>query len=325
MKRSRQLLYAVFMLSVLLVMGASNAYAESQLLTMGTGGVSGVYYPVGVAIGNLVNNARSTHGLRMAIESSTGSRYNINAVAHGELDFGIVQSDVQYQQQNDEGSFKQSRKVKKIFSVYSLFSEPIHIIARADSGIKELSDLKGKRLNIGNPGSGQLETFNVLKEVMGWADKDFSETLTLKSTEQGEALCEKKVDAIFFTVANHSKVIRTLTDSCATTFVPIDEATFEKLRNKYPGYFPSIIPGGIYKGIGRDTKTVAVHTTLITNEDVPEKTVYQVAKTVFEGLDSLKKSHEALDVLNAKNMIQSGITAPLHSGAIKYYQDAGLM
>ena len=156
MKRKASLLAA---LSLGFVMAFSSAAsAETTFVTIGTGGVTGVYYPTGGAIARLVNKGKKEHGVRASVESTGGSVYNLNAIASGELDMGVAQSDWQYHAYNGTSKFKDQGANKDLRAVFSVHPEPFTVVARADSGIKTFADLKGKRVNIGNPGSGQRGT-----------------------------------------------------------------------------------------------------------------------------------------------------------------------
>ena len=162
--------------------------ADNTFVTIGTGGVTGVYYPTGGAICRLVNRGRKDHGIRCSVESTGGSVYNINTIRAGELDFGVAQSDWQYHAYNGSSKFKDKGAFKELRAVFSVHPEPFTVVARKDSGIKSFDDLKGKRVNIGNPGSGQRGTMEVLMAAKGWKNSDFKLASELKASEQSQAL-----------------------------------------------------------------------------------------------------------------------------------------
>ncbi len=299
--------------------------ARQKLVTIGTGSIAGVYYPCGVAIGTLANLQRKAHGLRFAVEATSGSRFNLKTVTEGELDFGFVQSDVQYQATKGTGSFKRQGPVKSLRSVFSLSPEFLFLVTRADASIKTIEDLPGKRVNIGNRGSGQAETFKKIMEIMGWNTKTFSKILRLKSNEQSRALCDDKVDAIIFTAADSSKSILDATKQCDTIFSTISGKKITTLLSRYPYYKKMTIPGGKYRGVPHDIQTIGVMTTLVTNADVPENIVYELVRAVFENFDTFKQKHPALTTLNKADMVKVGLYAPLHKGALKYFKEAGLL
>ena len=309
-----------------LAVAASTAGAASQqFVTIGTGGVTGVYYPTGGAICKLVNKSRKEHGIRCSVESTGGSVYNLNTIRGGELDMGIVQSDWQFHAVNGTSKFEKQGADSKLRAVFSVHPEAFTILARKDSGIKNFEDLKGKRVNIGNPGSGQRGTMEDLMAAHGWTKKSFSLTSELKSAEQAKALCDNKIDAFVFTAGHPSGSMKEATSSCDTTLVNITGPVVEKLIADTPYYRTATIPGGMYTGNEADTTTFGVAATFVSSADINEKAVYEITKSVFENLNTFKKLHPAFSTLKKEEMIADGLSAPLHEGAKKYYLEAGLM
>ncbi|HEX2255776.1 MAG TPA: TAXI family TRAP transporter solute-binding subunit, partial [Afifellaceae bacterium] len=194
-------------------MGAS-AQGQQQFVTVGTGGVTGVYYPAGGAICRLVNQGRAEHGIRCSAESTGGSVFNLNTIRAGELDFGVVQSDVQYNALHGEDQFADAGAFEDLRAVFSLHPEPFTVVARPDSGIENFEDLKGKRVNISNPGSGQRNTMELLMERYGWTMSDFELASELPSREQAQALCDNQIDAFVFTVGHPSGSIAEPVATC---------------------------------------------------------------------------------------------------------------
>jgi uncharacterized protein len=301
------------------------AQAQQKFFTIGTGGVTGVYYPAGGAICRLVNADRKTHGLRCSVESTGGSIYNINAIAQGEMEIGVAQSDWQYHAYNGTAGQFEGKPIKQIRAMFSLHPEPFTVLARKDSGIKNFEDMKGKRVNIGNPGSGQRATMDVVLKAKGWTTADFSLASELKPAEQSQALCDNKVDAIVYTVGHPNGSIQEATTSCETVLVNVDGPAIDKLLAENPFYSKATIPGGMYTGNANDTTTFGVGATVVTSATVAEDVVYQTVKAVFEKFDDFKKLHPAFGVLDKKGMTMNALSAPLHDGAAKYYREAGLM
>lgn len=299
--------------------------AQNQFVTIGTGGVTGVYYPTGGAICRLVNKTRKTHGIRCSVESTGGSVYNLNTIAAGELDMGVAQSDWQYHAYNGTSKFEKQGANKDLRAVFSVHPEPFTVVARADSGVKDFMDLKGKRVNIGNPGSGQRGTMEVLMGALGWTNKDFKLASELKSSEQSKALCDNKIDAIVFTVGHPSGSIKEASTSCDSVMVSVTGKAVDKLVNDNDYYRTATIPGGMYRGTATDTKTFGVGATFVSSAKVPADVIYNVVKAVFENFDDFKKLHPAFANLKKEEMIKDGLSAPLHDGAAKYYKEAGLM
>lgn len=326
MKKALGIGMAVFF-GFVLMMGAASTpvQAETTFVTIGTGGVTGVYYPTGGAICRLVNKGRKDHGIRCSVESTGGSVYNLNAIAAGELDMGVAQSDWQYHAYNGTSKFKDAGPNKNLRAVFSVHPEPFTVVARADAGIKDFMDLKGKRVNVGNPGSGQRGTMEVVMNALGWKMGDFKLASELKSAEQSAALCDNKVDAMVFTVGHPSGSIKEATTSCDSIIVPVTGKAIEMLVEKNAYYRMATIPGGMYRGTDTDTMTFGVGATFVSSTKTPADVIYNVVKAVFENFDDFKKLHPAFGVLKKEEMIKDGLSAPLHDGAAKYYKEAGLM
>jgi hypothetical protein len=309
-----------------LLAGGLASAQEQKFITIGTGGVTGVYYPTGGAICRLVNKDRAEHGIRCSVESTGGSVYNVNTIRAGELDMGVVQSDVQYNSLNGEGDeFKDQGAFDGLRAVFSVHAEPFTVVARADSGIETFDDLKGKRVNVGNPGSGQRSTMEVLMDAKGWTMDDFALASELKSAEQAQALCDNKIDAMVFTVGHPSGSIQEATTTCDTKLIPVSGAEVDQLVEQNPYYAKAVIPGGMYQGTDEDVETFGVKATFVTSADVPEEVVYAVTKAVFENFEDFKKLHPAFAALQKEDMVTQALSAPLHPGAEKYYKEAGLI
>ncbi len=311
----------------LMLAGATGptAAAEQQFVSIGTGGVTGVYYPTGGAICRLVNKGRKEHGVRCSVESTGGSVYNLNTIRQGELDFGVAQSDWQYHAYNGTSKFEDQGAYENLRAVFSVHPEPFTVVARADSGISSFADLEGKRVNIGNPGSGQRGTMEVVMGALGWDKSTFALASELKSAEQSQALCDNKIDAMIFTVGHPSGSIKEATTSCDSVLVPVTGAEIDKLVGDNDYYRHATIPGGMYRGTDDDTETFGVGATFVSSTDVPDEVVYVIVKAVFENFDQFKKLHPAFANLKPEEMIKDGLSAPLHDGAAKYYKEKGWM
>ena len=303
-------------------LGAGNAFAQQKFISIGTGGVTGVYYPTGGAICRLVNKGRKKHGIRCSAESTGGSIYNINTIRNGELEFGVAQSDWQYHAYNGTSKFKDKGKFSKLRAVFSVHAEPVTIVTRADSGIKNITDFKGKRINIGNPGSGTLGTYEVIEKAMGWKRGDLKLAAQMKSAETGQALCDGKIDGYFWLVGHPSALTQESIASCDARLANATGPAIAKLIADNPYYRAARIPAGMYNN-KEDVNTFGVGATFVTSSDVPNDVVYTVVSGVFENFDQFKKLHPAFNHLKAEEMIKDGLSAPLHPGAAKYYKEKG--
>jgi len=299
----------------------SSALAQQKFVTIGTGGVTGVYYAVGGAICRLVNKDRAKHGLRCSVESTGGSVYNVNTIKAGELDFGMAQSDVQYQAYNSTGPFKEADKDLRAFM--SVHPEPFTVVARKEANIKTFADFKGKRFNVGNPGSGTRSAMDELLAAMGMKTSDFALASELKADEHGAALCDNKIDGFFYGVGHPSANIQDPTTACGAKLISLTGPAVDGLVKKYSYYAYATIPGGMYANNPEPTKTYGVLATLVTSSKVPPDTVYAITKAVFDNFDEFKKLHPAFASLDPKNMVQDGLSAPLHEGAARYYREKG--
>jgi uncharacterized protein len=306
---------------------ASSAAAEqaTDTINIGTGGVTGVYYPAGSGICRLFNKNRGQQGVTCAVESTEGSIANIEGLRAGEFDMVIVQSDWQYHAYQGDGPFAQAGPYRDLRAVFSLHPEPFTVVARADSGITSVADLRGKRVNVGNPGSGQRATTEAVMTANGWTMADFAQASELPSDQQAAALAGGRVDAIVFTVGHPSGEIYDATELTSARLVPITGPAVDSLIADNPYYAEAVIPGGLYRGNDSPTPTFGVRATLVTTATTPDDVVYVVVKSVFENFEEFKGLHPALAQLDQGEMARTALTVPLHPGAERYYREAGMM
>jgi len=295
-----------------------------QFITIGTGGQTGVYYVVGQSICKLVNRGQADHDIKCTAPSTGGSVANINAIKEGSMDMGVAQSDWQAYAYNGAPEFE-GGQFEDLRAVFSVHGEPFTVVARSDAGIESFEDLKGKRVNIGNPGSGQRGTMEVIMGALGWSTDDFSLASELKSAEQSAALGDNKVDAIVFTVGHPNGSIQEATTTTEAKLIPVEGAEIDALVDENSYYAKATIPGGMYKGSDGDTSTFGVKATFVSSASVDEETIYQVVKAVFDNFDRFKGLHPAFANLSEEDMIADGLTAPLHPGAERYYKEQGWM
>jgi TRAP transporter TAXI family solute receptor len=323
----KQTLTGLITLAAVVLTGTlnNNVLAQEKFITIGTGGQTGVYYVVGQSICKLVNRGQKDHGIKCTAPSTGGSVANLNAIKAGEQNMGVAQSDQQFNALNGKGPFEESGPFPDLRAVFSVHPEPFTVVARADAGIKTFDDLKGKRVNIGNPGSGQRATMEVVMNVKGWTMDDFQLASELKSAEQAQALCDNKIDAMIFTVGHPSGSIQEATSSCEAVLVDVSGPEIDKLVADNPYYAKATIPGGMYTGTDEDVETFGVLATFVSSTASDEDTIYQVVKAVFDNFDRFKKLHPAFENLKEEDMLKNGVSAPLHDGAVKYYKEKGWM
>ena len=301
----------------------SGAVAQQKFVTIGTGGVTGVYYAAGGAICRLVNKDRAKHNIRCSVESTGGSVFNVNTIKAGELDMGVAQSDVHFNALKGVGQFKESGAYGDLRAVFSLHPEPFTVVARKEAGVKKFEDFKGKRFNVGNPGSGTRASMEEMLAAMGWKLSDFGLAAELKADEHGPALCDGKIDGFFYAVGHPSANIQDPTTTCGAQLVSLTGPAVDKLVKDNPYYAKATIPGGLYPNNPQETQTYGVLATFVSSSKVPADTIYQVVKAVFDNFEDFKKLHPALANLKAENMVKDGLSAPLHEGAVRYYKERG--
>jgi uncharacterized protein len=305
--------------------GATAAHAQQKFVTIGTGGVTGVYYAAGGAICRLMNKDRAKHGIRCSVESTGGSVYNINTIKAGELDFGVSQSDVQYNAFKGLNQYKEGGAFSDLRAVFGLHPEPLTILARKEANVTKFEDFKGKRFNIGVPGSGQRATMEVLLPAINMKNADFSLVSELKPDEHSAALCDNKIDGFAFVVGHPAANIQDVTTTCGAKLVNVTGPGVDKLIASYPYYAAATIPAGMYANNPAGAKTFGVVASMVTSAKVPDEVVYIMVKSVFENFEEFKKLHPAFGNLDPKGMLKDGLSAPLHNGAIKYYKEKGWM
>lgn len=316
-------LRAVIIAAVLwLCASPASVFAASNFVSVGTGPLTGLYYPTGQSICDKVNAARGETRVRCSVEATPGSVYNAEALAKGEQEFALMQSDVHSFAFLGEGRW-QGRPLRELRSVMSLYPELLTLIARPGAGIAGVEDLKGKRVNIGMPGSGTRATWDILSTALGISAKDLAEASGLKPEAAGERLCANTLDASLMIVGHPSKLIDAQLKACGLVLVPVRGAVIDALVASKPYYVHGSIPGQFY-GLAADTPSFGGTTTLMTTAGVPEVVVHALAKAVMEDLDRLRQQ-PVLSGLDPKLMIKQSLIAPLHPGAERAYRELGLL
>ena len=303
---------------------AASMGTAQEFISIGTGGVTGVYYPTGGAICRLVNKSRKEHGIRCAVESTGGSVYNINTIKAGELEFGVAQSDWQFHAYNGTSKFADN-PFPGVRAVFSVHPEPFTLLVRSDSDISSFEGIKGKRVNVGNPGSGQRATMEVVMDAFGIGMNDLALATEYKGSEMAKQLCDGNIDAMIYTIGHPAAAIKEAATTCAVKLVDVTGAPIDKLVADNPYYRVATIPGGMYSGNDQETTTFGVGATFVTSDQVSDDVVYVVAKSVMENIDDFKQLHPAFANLDPAQMVKDGLSAPLHPGAEKAYKELGLM
>lgn len=303
-----------------------NVWAKTTVFKIATGEYMGSYYPTGGTIAKIVNNQEKENGFRCIVKPTSGSVFNIDAIMIGDMEFGIIQSDIQYEAFNGVDKWKEKGPRKDLRAMFSLYTESVTLVASVDSGVRTVLDLKGKRVDIGKIGSGSRQ--NAI-DALNSAGIDWKTDINLikiaKNTDASSMLIRGELDAFFYTVGHPTTAIQFATlGAKKALFVPI--TNINELLSKKPYYVNSSIPVSLYPQIAndRDVKTFGVKATFVTSSKIPDKVVYAITKEVFENLGSLKYSDPILNMLTKESMVSEGLTAPIHPGALRYFKEAGL-
>lgn len=298
--------------------------AAEKRITLGTAGLTGVYYPAGGAICRLVNYGRKEHGIHCGVESTGGSINNLEAIRAGELDLGVVQSDWLYHAYKGSEIFAGQGPNPKLRVLFSLHSEPFTILTRKGGNITSFDQLRGKRVNMGNPGSGMRATMEELIKLKGGNEKTFAQMTELKPADQGQALCNRKIDAMIYAAGHPNGAVQQVTMQCDARLVGVNGPAVDTFLRKYPFYSYARIPGGMYRGNPQEVKTFGVRAVLVASEELDADVVYEIVKDVFENLDNFKTLHPVFATLDAQGMVGgASAIAPLHEGAARYYREKG--
>ncbi len=297
-------------------------YIDDKLIVIGTGAITGVYYPAGGAICRLVNRERK---VKCAVESTQGSIYNLNALRNAEIDLAIVQSDWQEHAFNGTADFTKTGRMDNLRFLFSLHDEAFTVVVSKKSNITKFDDIKGKIINIGPEGSGVRSTMAEVMKAKNWSNTDFKSLTEFKSTEQAKALCEGRIDVMLLISGHPNGANQEITEMCEVRLVEVNDPEIQKLIQNNPEYSAVIIPGGIYPGIPMDTKTFAIKATVVATTDLSDQIAYNVTKLVFDNILAFRTFHPVFAQLTVEKMATEGRSAPYHNGALKYFKEKGLV
>ena len=281
-------MYFAILAFLLMLVGGSNSFSATSgnFITIGTGGVTGVYYPTGGAICRLVNRYRKEHGIRCSAESTGGSIYNINTIRAGEIEFGVAQSDWLYYAYHGTSKFEKYGANQDLRAIFSVHAEPLTIFARANAGIRNIGNFVDKRINIGNPGSNNRAMWELISQSFNWSSSDFLRTTELKTAEFGSALCDNKLDAAFTSIGHPNALTKQILSTCDIKLVEAVGPRIDNLIAQYPYFRKAVIPANMYQN-REAIRTFGVGATFISSSQVPDEVVYAVVRSVFDHLDPL--------------------------------------
>ncbi len=293
-------------------------------VTIATGNVGGVYYPVGGALCKLVNENTAEHGISCTVEITSGSSENIRDLQERRVALAMAQSDSQYSAVKGIGPFEEDGPFDAMRSMFSPYVEHFTLVARDDANINSFQDLKGKRVYLGPPGSGKRETMAVVLDAFGWNRDEVEDISDLQASNAAEALCDNEIDAFIYTIGHPSPTVREAVSTCRAVLAPVSGQAIDRLVKNSPIYVSAVVPKGTYTGQSRDISTLGLVATMVTTEETHPEVVYQVTKTFFENLERLREASPLFSSLSTPKMVSSGRTAPLHEGASRYLSEAGL-
>lgn len=292
-------------------------------ITIGTGSSSGIYYQAGRAICRLVNATTDDHGIICAPALSAGSISNLEQIRAGGLEIGLAQSDWQYHAFKGSAKFAAAGPDPELRALFSLHGEPFTVVARVDSGVRTFDDLHGKRVNLGNPGSGQHATMDIVMATKGWDKTVFSLANELPAEQQAMALCQNRIQAMVYTVGHPNPSVAFAASVCNSRIVEVKGPEIDRLVADNPFYAYTEVPGGLYPGNPDPVTTFGVKATVVASSALDADTVYHVVRAVFENLERMGQMHPAFIGLDPQKMISEGLSAPLHEGARRYYAERG--
>jgi TRAP transporter TAXI family solute receptor len=303
--------------------GSNCALAQTKFVTIGTGGVSGVYYAVGGALCRVVNRDRVSNGIRCSAEATPGSMVNIDSLKRNSINFAIVQGDLHYQAVKGDGAFAKNGVQENLRSVLSLYPEALTILSSKEISAKGLDDLKGRRFSLGMLGSGGRATIEKLLQASSLSASDFGSVVERAADEQGHALCENKIDGFAYVVGHPApNVMRTIKE-CGAKFVAVESAGSAAVLRDFPYFVKTEIPGSLYPGLAGGVPTIGMLASLVTTDSVPDDMVYSVVKSIFGNIEELKGLNPSLARLDPRKMISEGLVAPIHPGAMRFYKEKG--
>ncbi len=290
--------------------------AATTNINIGSGGTTGTYYGFCNVVATVINEKTD---MKLTVQSSGASKANILDIADGIVDLAIVQNDVMDYAYNGTSLFESDGAIKSFSTLGAVYAEVCQIVARADSGIKTVADLEGKKVSVGDSGSGV--EFNA-QQILGAYDITFDEIdkQNLSFQASADALKDGKIDAFFCTAGAPTVAITDLSTTTGIVLVEIDDAHLAKLQKDYGFYAAYTVPAGTYNGIDKDAQTVAVKATFIVSNELSEETVYDLTKAIYENVDEY--SHDKAKEMNLEYAVSS-ISVPFHPGAEKYFKEVG--
>jgi TRAP transporter TAXI family solute receptor len=297
--------------------------AKRSHVTIGTASLTGIYYPLGGSVCRLLNLDTSRHGLRCSEEPSSGSVENIESLRRDRLDIGIVPSDVLADAVAGQGPFSARGPTTDLRILFAGPEEMLTVVARKELGIRTVAEVRGTRINIGNPGSRQRANIDRVMAVLGLRRSDFVDVRELSAAEQNRAFCVKELDVIVYSVGHPNGLIQDVTRTCHGILVDVSGPAIDRMLSEYREYERTVIPGGTYSDNPADVRTFGVRAVVVASPRVSETTAYEITRAVFDNFDAFRRLHPAFEGLSTADMVHASGRAPVHAGAMRYYRERG--
>ncbi|WP_457602330.1 TAXI family TRAP transporter solute-binding subunit [Nitratifractor sp.] len=291
-------------------------------ITIGTGGVTGIYFPTGSTLCRMMNQNRKNTGIRCSVEATKGSLANIQGLQKGKLDFALAQSDVVYRAYHGEGPFR-DKAAKHLRSVIALYPELLTLVVRKGDGITKFTDIKGRKIDLGAPASGTRITADTVLHAFGLKESDLHYVKAKDIDEDTAKLKSGKIDGYFGVFGHPAAAIEDAANLLAIDLIPIEGKPVDALVARYPYYSKGVIPS-CYRGVSHVTPSLGVKALLVTTNKTPEKVVYALTKILLKNFDRFKKLHPAYRSLDKKALLR-GLPIPQHPGTIRAFKEAGLL
>ncbi len=292
-------------------------------VVIGTASPADVDYPLGGSICRLFNLDTPRHGLRCAEELSAGSVANIQSLRSGDIEIGIVPSDVLADAVAGHPPFAAANPAVDLRVLFAGHADIFTLIAHQGAGIRAVADLRGKRIGIGDPGSRQRINMGRVLAALGLMRGDFTVVRELSPAEQNRAFCADELDAIVYSVGHPNGLIRDATATCHGMLVAVEGPGIDRMLSEFREYERAVIPGGTYPVNPADVRTFGVRAAVVATARLPDAVAYEIVRAVFDNFDDFRRLHPAFEALSVAEMVRPAGGAPVHPGAARYYRENG--
>ena len=308
----------ILAVALVLVFALAGVASAQTFVSLATGGTGGTYYPIGGGMADIIS--RNLPDVQMTAETGNASVANLNLIGTNQIEMALVQNDVAYFAYNGQMMF--DKAYKNVRTVAVLYPETIQVVAMKKSGVKKITDLPGKRVSVGAPGSGVLADVQLIFRVLGYKFGDMN-TDFLDFNNTAQRMKDGQIDVGFVVAGYPTASIMDLATLHDITLVEFDEELIDKLHSEYPFFVKHVIPAGTYKGVDKDTTTVAVQAMWVCDAGLSDDLVYRITKAFWENVEDLYQVHARARQITLDTALE-GVSVPVHPGAAKYYKEVGM-